>query len=444
MSHFVLFVAYATPGAGCFLLLAIRLSTLICMNDNIIQLSAFHLKKTFAALRYSNYRLWFMGQMASLVGTWFQTTAQGFLIYQLTHSAAYLGYVSFASGIPTWLLILYGGLVNDRMPRRNLLVITQSSMMALALILAALTFSNLVRPWHILVLACLLGVVNAFDAPARQAFVVDLVDRADLTNAIALNSTMFQLATVVGPALAGVTYAAFGAAWCFAINGSTFVAVIVALLRMQLRPQPVQPRKTSALGEIGEGLRYALSHTILRALLALMGVAGLFTTVYFTLFPAWTVSVLHGDAATNGWLFSARGLGALLAALLIAALGRFKWRGRLLTWGSFLFPSTLIFFALITWLPLSLLLLIVVGLGFQIIATLAGTMVQTLVPEALRGRVTGIYSLVLFGSLPIGALAGGVAAEWVGPQPAVLSGALVMLFFAFVLYIVFPALRAVE
>jgi MFS family permease len=414
------------------------------MNANIIQLSAHHLEKTFAALRYPNYRLWFMGQMASLVGTWFQTTAQGFLIFQLTHSAAYLGYVSFASGLPTWLLILYGGVVNDRMPRRNLLVITQTSMMALALILAALTFSNLVQPWHILVLACLLGVVNAFDAPARQAFVVNLVDRADLTNAIALNSTMFQLAMVVGPALAGVTFAAFGAGCCFAFNGITFVAVILALLRMQLQPQPVQHCKASALGEIGEGLRYALKHTILRALLALMSVVGLFTTAYFTLFPAWAVSVLHGDATTNGWLFSARGLGALLAALLIAALGRFKWKGRLLTWGTFLFPSTLILFALIAWLPLSLLLLVVVGLGFQIVATLAGTLVQTLVPEALRGRLTGIYSLVLFGSLPIGALAGGAAAGWVGPQPAVFSGALVTLLFAALLYLLVPELRAVE
>ena len=425
-------------------MLATRLSTLAHMNANIIQLSANHLKKTFAALSYPNYRLWFIGQMASLVGTWFQTTAQGFLIFQLTHSAAYLGYVSFASGIPTWLLILYGGVVNDRMPRRNLLVITQTSMMLLALILAALTFSSLVQPWHILVLACLLGVVNAFDAPARQAFVVDLVDRADLTNAIALNSTMFQLATVVGPALAGVTYAAFGAGWCFAINGITFVAVIVALLRMQLRPQPEQPRKASALGEIREGLRYALKHTVLRGLLILMCVAGLFTTAYFTLFPVWAVSVLHGDAATNGWLFSARGLGALLAALLIAALGRFKWKGRLLAWGSFLFPSTLILFAVITWLPLSLLVLVVVGLGFQIVATLAGTLAQTLVPEVLRGRLTGIYSLVLFGSLPIGALAGGAAAGWAGPQWTVLSGAAIMLLFAVLLYLVFPELRAVE
>lgn len=412
--------------------------------NNIIRLSATYFRNTFAALKYPNYRLWFIGQMASLIGTWFQTTAQGFLIFHLTHSAAYLGYVSFASGVPTWLLILYGGVVNDRMSRRTLLVITQASMMVLALILAGLTFSNIVQPWHILVLAFLLGIVNAFDAPARQAFVVDLVNRADLTNAIALNATMFQLATVVGPALAGITYAAFGAEWCFTINGTSFIAVIVALLMMHLQLRSEHPQRASASREMAEGLRYTLNHAILRALIAIMSVVGLFTTAYYTLFPAWAVSVLHGDAATNGWLFSARGFGALLAALIIAALGHFKWKGLLLTFGTFLFPAALIVFAVIAWLPLSLLALVVVGLGFQIIAILSGTLIQTLVPEALRGRVTGIYSLVLFGSIPVGALAGGAAAEWIGPQLTVISGAAVMLLFATVLFLFLPQLRAVE
>jgi MFS family permease len=444
MRQFGLFVANATFDSFCFLISTSGMCTLLSMNKPIIQISANYFRNTFAALRYPNYRLWFMGQMASLVGTWFQTTAQGFLIFQLTHSAAYLGYVSFASGIPTWLLILYGGVINDRMPRRTLLVITQTSMMALAFILAALTFSNLMQPWHILALAFLLGIVNAFDAPARQAFVVELVDRADLTNAIALNSSMFQLAMVVGPALAGVTYAAFGAGWCFAINGITFVAVIAALLLMHMNSLPTKPRRASALHEVGEGLRYALKHSILRGLIALMTAVSLFTTVYFTLFPAWAVSVLHGSAATNGWLFSARGLGALLAALMIAALGRFDWKGRLLTLGTFLFPTMLIVFGKTTWLPLSLVVLLIVGLGFQIVATLAGTLVQTLVPEELRGRVTGIYSLVLFGSLPIGALAGGSAADWIGPQLTVILGAAFMLLFSAGLYIALPELRQVE
>jgi MFS family permease len=402
------------------------------------------LGNTFAALMYRNYRLWFMGQLASLVGTWMQTTAQAFLIFQLTKSPAYLGYVGFASGIPTWLLMLYGGLVSDRIPRRNLLVITQTAMMILAFILAALTFGGIVQPWQIVALAFLLGIANAFDAPARQAFAADLVEREDLTNAIALNSTMFQLATVVGPAVAGVTYAALGPGWCFTIDGISFVAVIAALLLMQISPRSVRPRTSSAVREIIEGLGYAMHHSALRALIILMGAVGLFGTAYVTLFPAWAVGVLHGDATTNGWLQSARGVGALIGALTIAALGRFQWKGRLLTLGSFFFPIALIGFATMTSLPLSLATLIPVGWGFMIVANIAGTLVQTLVPEELRGRVTGVYSLVLFGSLPIGALAAGAVAEWIGAPLTLVLGAIVLVVFAVGLYIFVPRLRSVE
>ena len=194
------------------------------------------IRRTFASLGQRNYRLWFMGQSASLVGTWMQVTAQGFLVFQLTHSPAYLGYVGFASGVPIWLFSLFGGVVG-RVSRRNMLLITQTTMMILAFILAALTFLGLVQPWQIVVLAFALGVANAFDAPARQAFVVELVAREDLGNAIALNSTMVNLGTAIGPALAGVTYALFGPGWCFTINGISFLAVIIALLLMRLQPQ---------------------------------------------------------------------------------------------------------------------------------------------------------------------------------------------------------------
>jgi MFS family permease len=185
--------------------------------------------RTFAALKHSNYRLWFQGQLVSLFGTWMQTTAQGFLVFELTHSPEYLGYVGFAAGIPTWLFTLYGGVIADRVPRRTLLTVTQTSMMVLAFILAGLVFSHLVQPWHILALAFLLGVANSFDAPARQAFVGEMVAREDLTNAIALNATMFHMATAVGPAVAGFTYALFGPGWCFTLNGLSFIAVIAAL-----------------------------------------------------------------------------------------------------------------------------------------------------------------------------------------------------------------------
>lgn len=405
--------------------------------------SRLNMTHALAAFKYRNYRLWFGGQLASLAGTWMQTTAQGFLIFQLTHSPVYLGYVTFASGVPAWLLMLYGGVIIDRVPRRNLLVITQVAMMVLAFLLAGLSFAGLTQAWHILLLALLLGIANAFDAPARQAFVADLVERADLTNAIALNSTMFQSATVVGPAAAGVTYAVLGPAWCFTINGISFVAVIAALLLIKLQPKPSHRRETSALQEMSVGLRYALKQPILRTLIALIGMVGLFTTAYITLFPAWAVTILHGDAATNGWLQSARGLGALLGALTIAVLGRFQWKGRLLMIGSIFFPTMLMVFALIHWLPLALLALVMVGWGFLITANMAGTLLQTLVPEELRGRVTGFYSLVAFGSVPIGALTAGALAERAGLPLTVILGAAVLLLFSVGLYLFSPGLRHV-
>ncbi|MBE3135404.1 MAG: MFS transporter, partial [Acidobacteria bacterium] len=294
---------------------------------------------TFAALSYPSYRLWFFGQMTSLFGTWMQSAAQGYLVYELTHSAAYLGYVSFASGIAMWVFTLYGGVVADRVPRRSLLVVTQGLSMLLALVLSALTFTRVVAPWHILGLAFLLGAVNAFDVPARQSFVIEMVGRDDLTNAIALNSMMFNAAVVAGPAIGGVTYALFGPGWCFAINGVSFVAVIAALLAMRLAPLAQPVRRSSALSEIREGLRVVAGDRGILALVALMGALSLFGMSYVTLMPAWAVRVLHGDARTNGFLQSARGLGALAAAFGIASLGRFRFRGRLLAAGSILFPA---------------------------------------------------------------------------------------------------------
>lgn len=397
---------------------------------------------TFVAIKYRNFLLWFIGQLVSMVGTWMQTTAQGFLIFQLTHSSAYLGYVTFSSGIPT-LFMVYGGVVIDRVPRRNLMVITQALMMILAFILAGLTFTGRIQVWHILLLAFLLGIVNAFDAPARQAIVVDLVDKEDLTNAIALNSTLFQSATVVGPAVAGLTYAAFGPAWCFIINGISFVAVIAALLGMHIQPKLMHPRRTSATSEMIAGFKFLSDNSIIRTLVILIGITGLFTTAYITLFPAWAVTILHGDAATNGWLQSGRGLGALLGAITIASLGRFKWKGRLLTIGMIFFPATLILFALVDSLPLSLVALVAVGWGFLIMANMSGTLLQTLVPEELRGRVTGIYSLVAFGSIPIGGLVAGAIAGRIGLPLTIIIGAAAMLLFSALLFLFIPSLRRV-
>ena len=404
----------------------------------------FSLQQTFTALKYPNYRLWFYGQMASLVGTWMQTTAQGYLIFQLTQSPIYLGYVGFAAGLPSWLLMLYGGVVADRVSRRRLMVITQTTAMLLAFVLAGLTFSGLVQPWHIIVLALLLGINNAFDAPARQAFTLEMVSREDLGNAIALNSAMFNSATAIGPAVAGLTYALFGPGWCFTINGISYLAVIIALVLMKLQPFVRPERGRSALSELKEGLGYVISQPVIRVLIAIIGVTSVFGMAFVTLFPAWAVDILHGDSTTNGLLLSARGIGSLAGALMIASLGRFRFKGRLLTLGMFVYPVLLILFSFVRSLPLSLLLLVGIGWGAMTLMNLCNTLVQHLVPDALRGRVMGIYSLTFFGMMPLGALVAGGLAARLGTPTAVLISALVTLGFAVFFWFAAPRIRKLE
>ena len=370
-----------------------------------------------------------------------QTTAQGFLIFELTRSPAYLGLVGFASGVPTWLLTLYGGVVADRVPRRKLIAITQSCMMVLAFVLAALTFLRLVQPWHVLVLASLLGIANSFDAPARQSFVSEMVGPDDLTNAIALNSTMFQTATVVGPATAGITYAMFGPGWCFMINGISFIAVIGALLAMRLPPHVHPPETTSALEELREGTRYIRSQPTIRVLISMVAVSSMFGLSFGTLIPAWSVNVLGGGAGISGLLFSARGAGALLGALFIASLGRNILRGKLLMAGSLLFPLLLFSLALSRQLPLSLILLAGAGVGTILVNNLSNALVQTSTPERLRGRVMGTYIWIFFGCMPLGALWSGIIAGRLGEPAAVMINSAIAFLFAMGVWMFYPRLR---
>ncbi len=396
---------------------------------------------TFAALRYRNYRLWFSGQMVSLVGTWMQSTAQGFLVYQLTGSSAYLGYVGFAAGVPSWLFTLYGGLITDRLPKRRLLLMTQISMMMLAFVLSGLTFAGIVQPWQIVLLAFLLGIANAFDAPARQAFVLELVEREALTNAIALNSTMFNLGTAIGPAIAGLTYSAVGPAWCFLINGISFLAVITALILM--KPKALNPpeRKGSALQEIREGISYVAANHRVRTLILNLGITSLFGLGFVTLMPAWAVKVLGGDATTNGLLQSARGVGALAGALMIAAVGGFVTRERLFSIGSLTFPILLFVYAFLRWLPLSMLCLMGIGWGFMVMVNSSNALIQTQVPDQLRGRVMSLFTLSFFGLMPVGSFLAGRVAAWIGEPPTVIIGSLVLLTFAIWIALRVPELR---
>jgi len=316
-----------------------------------------------------------------------QITAQSFLVFELTRSPAYLGYVSFAFGIPSWLFMLYGGVIADRVPRRTLLIIAQASMMVLAFVLASITFADIVQPWHIVAFVLGLGLANAFDAPARQAFVVELVDREDISNAVALNSTLFNMSSVVGPAVAGVVYMALGPAWCFMVNGLSFIAVIVALLLIKVKPNHRAYQKTSALSSLKEGVSYVYREPVILTLMYLVAATAMFGFGYTTLIPAWAVTILHGDATTNGFLHSARGIGAVLGALVIASLGRFTFKGKLLTAGTFFLPVLLVVFAMVDWLPLSLFIMLCLGVTLLLIINLANILLQTLVSGTI-GKVT--------------------------------------------------------
>lgn len=422
----------ASPASGSLLYLAREVAR------------GFSWKNTFTSLRYRNYRLWFWGQMTSLFGTWMQSTALSFFIYELTHSSAYLGYIGFASGLPMWFFATYGGVIADRISRRFLLLATQSFMMLLAFVLSALTFAHLIQPWFIIVLAFLLGVAQAFDAPARQALVAELVPREDLTNAIALNSTMVNAAFFLGPAFSGLVYTFFGPAWCFLINGVSYLAVIGALSMMKIQPIPKGENKNSSLEDLREGIHYLRRQHLILALIANIALLSLFGSGTLTLLPAWAVKILHGDARTNGWLQSARGLGALMAALFIASLGRFRFRGKLLTAAAFSLPLLMFIFSFSSHLGLSLLILFIVGMAIISIANLSNSLVQGLVVDSMRGRVMGIYSLSFFGFMPLGSLWIGQIAVAVGEREAVMINSGLLLILIAAIWLLAPKIKKLE
>jgi MFS family permease len=396
------------------------------------------------AFKYRNYRLWFLGQLCSLAGTWMQNTAQGYMIFELTHDPRYLGAVGFASGISSWLFMLYAGVVADRIPRRTLMIVTQTAMMLLAFVLAALAFAGVVQPWHIIVLAFLLGIANSFDAPARVALVSELVDKEDLSNAIALNGTMFNGATAFGPAIAGLVYAAFGPAWCFTINGLSFIAVIVALALMRFEERRVAHMAARARDALREGFGFVLGEPAVLTVILMVMIYSLTALSFVSLLPDWSVTVLGGDATTNGYLQSARGIGALGGALMIASFGRFKSKGRLFTVGSLLFPALLLLFAQARSVPLALLGLAATGWAFIVTFNMANVLVQTRAPDELRGRVMSVYTLMFFGAMPIGALIAGQIAGALGSPAAVTLGACAALICAIVLWFRAPYVRRLE
>ena len=402
------------------------------------------LGRTFSALRHPNYRLYFTGQLISVIGTWMQTVAQGWLVYQITSSALYLGLVGFAASIPVLFLGLGAGVLIDRLPRRQVLLATQSSAMLLALILSVLVFLNIVEPWHILVLSFLLGVSNAFDGTARQAFVKDMVGKEDMMNAIALNSALYNMSRIIGPALAGITLAAVGPAWCFLLNGLSYLAVLWGIWRMEMPAFSPPARKESMLTDIREGLSYIRHNETVLILIIVVSFSSIFGFAYTTLLPAYAQDVLNTDATGLGLLSTASGVGALLGALLMAAQSNSRHKGTVLTIGNLIFPILLIWLAFNQSMLTALLLLIGIGFAFMLQNTTANTLVQSNVPDHLRGRVMSVYMLTFFGFSPLGSLQAGIIADQFGVPTGVAFGAIVALLFSLVILWRVPRVRQLK
>lgn len=372
------------------------------------------LSRGFAALHHRNYKLFWWGQLISLIGTWMQSTAQAWLVLQLTGSAADLGIVTALQSLPVLGGGLFGGVVADWMPKRRLIVITQTSQLLLALALGILVSTHLVQMWHIYLLATLLGISNAFDMPARQAFVVEMVGRDDLMNAVALNSMQFNAARVVGPAVAGVSIALIGVTGSFYANAASFVAVIVGLLMM--RPSELfeveQAPRDSVIGSLMEGCRYVLRAPVILLITLLVCVLGLFAFNVPVLVPIIARDDLHSGAIGYGGLMAAQGIGALLAALTAAYMQRVSWK--LIIGGALLLSGFEVLFGLSHVYVLSFVLLLVAGYGMVTFFTSANTGVQIEAPNALRGRIMGVYMSVNMGSGPIGNLTAGFLAGLYG------------------------------
>ena len=390
-------------------------------------------------MRHRNFQLFFAGQLISLIGTWMQTVAQSWLVYRLTKSGVLLGSVGFASQIPVFLVAPLGGIAADRMNRQRVVIATQTASMVLAFVLAALTLSHAVdhRVWLIFVLAALLGVVNAFDIPGRQSFLVDMVGKEDLMNAIALNSSMFNGARVIGPAVAGVLVARLGEGWCFFANGVSYIAVIAGLMMMNVH-SPARAIGASPFEHIKEGFRFVNDTAPIRALLLLLGIVSATGMPYVVLMPIFADKVLRQGgqelasligshdlgAVRLGILMGAAGVGALLGALTLAVRSGVKGLSKWVTVCCAGFGGSLVLFSMSKSFWLSVFLLLPVGYFIMLQMASSNTLIQVMVPDALRGRVMAVYSMMFMGLAPLGALMGGALSDRLGAPLTVAIGGL--------------------
>jgi MFS family permease len=382
----------------------------------------------FRALKHRNFQLFMVGQLVSLIGTWMQTTAQLWLVYDLTHSAALLGIFGFANQIPMLVLASVGGYVGDRYSRHRGVIVTQSISMVLAFILAGLTLTHHIGEWSLITITLLVGIVNAFDVPIRQAFFVEMVGKEDLPNAIALNSSIFNGARVVGPAIAGFAIAWIGEGWCFFLNGLSFFAVILALLAMRIQTVERTPSTESPLQSLLQGFRYAMGDRPTRSALLLLSMLSLLGLQYSVFMPIFANDVLKSGAKGLGMLMSSAGVGAVLGALQFAARTSYKGLAKWIAAMSVICACGLMVFSQSNVFWLSAAVLFVVGFAATSQMAATNTTVQNRVPDELRGRVMAVYATMFMGVQPIGALlAGGVAKHLGAPTTLAVFGGLCLI-----------------
>ncbi|HEY2459135.1 MAG TPA: MFS transporter [Candidatus Acidoferrum sp.] len=399
----------------------------------------------FRALKHRNFQLFTIGQLISLIGTWMQTTAQQWLVYKLTGSVASLGLFAFANQVPMLLLAWMGGYVGDRYNRHRGVIITQSCSMVLAFVLAALTLTHMIREWHLILVAFLVGIVNAFDVPIRQAFFVHMVGKEDLPNAIALNSSIFNGARVVGPAIAGFAIVLVGEGWCFFLNGLSFIAVLVALYMMRIERTKSKPKDESPLRSFVQGFHFAMKDVPIRSALLMLCMLSLFGLQYSVFLPIYAHDILHGGAKALGLLMSAAGVGAVLGALQFAARTHYKGLSKWIAATCTICAIGLIVMSQARSFWLCATVLFVVGFAATSQMAATNTIIQERVPEELRSRLMAVYATMFMGVQPIGALlAGGVAKRIGTPDAVLLLGSIVLVGCVYFIWWVVARLRLAD
>jgi MFS family permease len=379
----------------------------------------------FRALSHRNYQLFFSGQGISMIGTWMTRIATSWLVYKLTGSALLLGVVGFSGQIPAFLLAPFAGVIVDRMNRHRLLVITQILAMVQSLAMAVLALTGYIEMWHIIVLSIFQGLINAVDMPARQSFVIEMVeDRSDLPNAIALNSSLVNAARLIGPSVGGVVIAAVGEGWCFAIDGISYIAVIASLLAMNVKPAMTveKIKRTNILRELRDGWRYVAGSPPISKILILLAIVSLVGMPYTILMPVFAEKILGGGPNTLGFLMASTGIGALIGALFLASRKTVLGLGRFIPRMAGLFGVGLIAFSFSRVLWLSMILLVATGLGFMVQMAVSNTIIQTIVDEDKRGRVMSFYTMAFMGTIPFGSLLAGMLADQIGSPETLLFG----------------------